>query len=125
MRIKILLLAMALFAMPLASHAEGVGEAVEQFGDSVLGGMENLGNTLNEANSAILGENPEPPSYEAQMRAYRHAEAARVQEIATVSGVEPQVIREMRASGMTWEQIAAKYNIDLQTLPLPPGGQPD
>ena len=109
--------------MPLCHAAEGVGGAIEQFGDSVLGGLENLGDTLNEANSSLLGENPNPPSYEAQMRAYRRAEAARVQEISAVSGVAPEVIREMRANGMTWQQIADKYNIDLQSLPLPPAVQ--
>lgn len=121
MYLKKFLILLCLLWTPQLAAAAGIGNAIEQFGDSVLGGLENLGQTLNEANSSLLGDQPNPPSFEAQMRAYRQQEEAKVQEMATVTGVKPEVIRDMRASGMTWEQIASKYGVNLNTLPLPPG----
>lgn len=109
-----------LCCLPHTAIAADIGNAIEQFGDSVLGGLENLGQTLNRANDSLLGEQPNAPAFEAQMRAYRQAEEAKVQELATVTGVKPEVIRELRANGMTWEQIAEKYGVNLNTLPLPP-----
>lgn len=116
---KLLLLAWLCFPAQFAI-AGNVGNAIEQFGDSVLGGLENLGQTLNQANDNLLGRQPNTQSFEDQMRAYRQAEEAKVQELSTVTGVKPEVIREMRANGMTWEEIAAKYGVNLNELPVPP-----
>lgn len=121
MNIKSIFLALWLAALPIAAYAADLGTDIEQFGDSVLNGLDNLSDTLNQANSSLFGANPanNPQSYEEQMRAYRQTEAARVREMATVTGVNPDVIQEMRWNGMTWEQIADKYNVNLQDLPVP------
>lgn len=113
------------FCLCFNIQAGEIGNAIEQFGESIEGGLDNLGQTLNNANNAILGRpQPDSFSYEQQMRAYREAENARVNEIATVSGVDPNVIRQLRGDGMTWEQIAEKYNVNLSSLPLPPNVPP-
>lgn len=117
------LLAATLFLFPLSTYAETLGEAVESFGDSIGQGLENLGQQLNQANRSFLnsvdGNNANPQGYEAQMRAYRQMEAARVKEMATVTGVSQDYIRQLREDGATWEQIASQYGVNLDSLPAP------
>lgn len=123
MKKYVFLLALALFLFPQPPRAETLGEAVESFGDSIGQGLENLGEQLNRANSSFLnsvdGNNAKPQGYEAQMRAYRQLENARVKEMATVTGVSQDYIRQLREDGATWEQIANQYGVNLDSLPAP------
>lgn len=118
-------LLMALNFLPYQIHeskAEGLGNALESFGSSIGEGLENLGQQLNRANNSFLnaidGRN-NANSYEAQMRQYRQMETARINELAQVTGVSPDHIQELRSNGMTWEQIADKYGVNLDSLPSP------
>lgn len=116
-------LALAIYSLSaLAPRAESLGNMVESFGDSIGQGLDNLGQQLNRANSSFLnaidGQNNNG-NYEAQMRQYRRMEAARVNELAEATGVSPDVIRKLRADGMTWEEIANRYGINLDSLPPP------
>lgn len=87
--------------------------------ESILGGLEELGEGLNEANSYILNGFHSPSTFAEQMRRYRQLEYERTLELSAVSGVSPEVIRQMRRNGATWSQIAEKYDINLATLPSP------
>lgn len=118
-------LVIALCAWPFSVHtskAENLGNMVESFGDSIGKGLENLGQQLNRANDSFLNAvdgQKNNGSYESQMRQYRQMEAARVNEMADVTGVSPDYIRQLRSDGMTWEQIANKYRVNLDSLPAP------
>lgn len=114
----IVILALLLSGLPGILRAEGIGGMVESFGESIGQGLENLGQQLNRANDAFLG-NGNNNSYEAQMRQYRQLEAAKVREMAEVTGVSQDEIRKLRSEGMTWEQIANKYGVNLDNLPAP------
>lgn len=105
----------------LPAKGENLGQMVESFGDSIGQGLDNLGQQLNRANDSFLNnfDGQKGQSYEAQMRQYRRLEEARVSELADVTGVSSDTIRQMRSEGMTWEQIADKYGINLDTLPPP------
>lgn len=85
--------------------------------ESVLGMLEGIGSAANAINREILGEPEE--SYASQIQALRQLEAARVREMAAVTGVNPDILRQMRANGDTWQQIADKYNVNLSSLPAP------
>lgn len=87
-------------------------------GESILGGMEELGHALNEANAYILHK-IDPPTYAEMMRRYRQLEYERVLEFSAVSGVAPEVIRQMRKNGDTWQEIGDRYDINVNTLPQP------
>lgn len=123
MKKYVFLLAASLFLFSLSPRAETLGGAVESFGDSIGQGLENLGQQLNRANSSFLnsvdGNNANPQGYEAQMRAYRQLEAARVKEMSAVTGVSQDYIRQLREDGATWEQIASQYGVNLDSLPAP------
>lgn len=86
--------------------------------ESILGGLENINEGLNNLNTSIL-DSLDGNNAQAQIARYRKLEAARVHEMAEVTGVDPDVIRKMRQEGATWEQIAAHYNINLENLPAP------
>ena len=105
----------------LPARGENLGQMVESFGDSIGQGLENLGQQLNRANDSFLNslDGQKGPSYEEQMRQYRRLEEARVNELADVTGLSSDTIRQMRSEGMTWEQIADKYGINLDSLPAP------
>lgn len=105
-----------------APGAESLDNMVESFGDSIGQGLKNLGQQLNRANESFLNEvggQNNNGSYESQMRLYRQMEAARVNELAEATGVSPDYIRQLRADGMTWEQIADKYGVNMDSLPAP------
>lgn len=120
---KVFLLTLLLYGLPMSlARAESVGGMLESFGDSIGQGLDNLGQELNNVNSAITG-NPAPQSYEAQIRQWRQLEAAKVKEFSEVTGVGQEHLRELRAEGMTWEQIAQKYNVNLNELPAPQPAQ--
>lgn len=113
-----------LFLLAGQIRAESVGEMVESFGESIGQGLENLGEQLNRANESFFNSagRPDASGYEAQMRQYRQLEAARVNGLAEMTGVSPDVIRKLRSDGLTWQQIADKYGVSLESLPPP---QPD
>lgn len=87
--------------------------------------LEGIGQTANSLNSDILdrigGAQP-AQGYQAEIARYKRLEAARVREMSAVTGVSPQVIRELRQQGQTWEQIAGKYGVNLDNLPSPEAG---
>lgn len=99
------MLGMAIYTLPASA-------------ESLLGGLEEFGHELNEANSYILNK-IDPPTYAQMMRHYRQLEYERVLEFSAVSGVSPEVIRQLRAHGYTWNQIGDKYDINVNTLPEP------
>ncbi|MDE5832724.1 MAG: hypothetical protein K2H64_07050 [Desulfovibrio sp.] len=89
--------------------------------ESILGGLETLGESLNRLNSDILDRlNGDTGSdYQEQIRRYQMLEAARVHEMSEVTGVDPDVIRRLRAEGSTWQDIADMYDVNLENLPDP------
>ena len=91
--------------------------------ESILGGLETLGEALNHLNSAILdrldGKENGEESYTERMRRYELLESARVHEISEATGVDPEVIKNLRANGATWQDIADMYNVNLENLPDP------
>lgn len=117
-KLFIVVLAFLLASLSGRPQAENLAGMVESFGESIGQGLENLGQTLNRANDSFLG-NGNDNSYEAQMRQYRQLEAAKAQEMSEVTGVSQDEIRKLRSEGMTWEQIANKYGVDLDNLPAP------
>lgn len=110
MRILICLPLLFLFASPCRA-------------ESILGGLETLGESLNHLNSAILdrlnGGQGGEENYNERMRRYELLESARVNEMSEATGVDPEVIRSLRANGATWQDIADMYNVNLANLPDP------
>lgn len=87
--------------------------------ESILGALDAIGEEANRLNDSFLDSLSGKGGFEEQMASYRRREANRVREFAQASGVSPDVIRNMRLEGATWERIAAKYNVDLNSLPNP------
>lgn len=104
----------------LAGFLCALALATSACAESILGGLEEFSATLNQLNDDVLRRHL---SFENQMRLYRREEAAKVREFSVVSGVSESVIRKMRRDGATWNQIAAKYGVNLDSLPLPPAGE--
>lgn len=117
-RATLIILSFLATVMAHPLKAESLGGMVESFGNSIGQGLENLGQQLNRANDAFLG-NGNNNSYEAQMRQYRQLEAAKVREMSEATGVSQDYIRKLRSDGMTWEEIANQYGVNLDNLPAP------
>lgn len=112
--------------MPRLAAALALAAAIMPCGalraESISQILEGIGQTANSLNSEFLdriGGGQANEGYQADIARYKRLEAARVREMAAVTGVDPQVIRELRQQGMTWEQIASRYNVNLDSLPAP------
>lgn len=91
-------------------------------GESILGGLENFGESLNRWNEDILDRLngvSRREAYDERMDYYRRLETARVDEMSEATGVDPYEIRRLRSEGATWGQIADLYGVDLNELPDP------
>lgn len=83
---------------------------------SAMNILDNLNRTANSLNSELLNSF-DGSSNQDPLTAYRQKEVQKVRQFSEASGVGPNIIREQRRAGATWEQLAQKYGISLNGLP--------